>query len=107
MMNQVNLDIPTAAPSQAVKADLNRLRETIGKVVGSVFYGTLLRTMRNSAIKGPFGHGGRGEEVFSGQLHGLFAEQMGVAERRGLPEAIFKMLERQQRVISERSSMAG
>ncbi|MBI4716766.1 MAG: hypothetical protein HY763_03100 [Planctomycetes bacterium] len=81
----------------AVQRDLSRLRQAAGQVVGSVFYGTLLKTMRESGLKGTVGHGGRGEEVFAGQLHGLLAERLGTAGGRGVGEAIYRHLEGQQR----------
>ena len=74
--------------------DEKKLREVIGKVVGSVFYGTLLRAMRDSTIQGKYGHGGRGEEVFSAQLHDILAERMGTATRNGLNEGIYRSLSR-------------
>ena len=86
--------------SFAEKRDLDRLREVVGQVVGSVFYGTLLKTMRESELKGPFGHGGRGEEVFAAQLHGIMAENMGMAMKGGLGDVLYKSMERQQRLIS-------
>lgn len=87
----------SAAP---VLRDLMRLRETVGQVVGSVFYGTLLKTMRESELKGEFGHGGRGEEAFAPQLHGLLAERMGTANRDGVSEVLYRSLEKQQSLIS-------
>jgi len=87
---------------KAVGRDLERLRETSGKVVGSFFFGTLLKSMRESKLKGPFGHGGRGEEVFTGQLHGLLAERMGESLRHGPQEALFRGLSRQQGLITQR-----
>jgi len=84
-----------------VERDLARLRETADKVVGSVFYGTMLKAMRDSKFKGPYGHGGRGEEVFAAQLHGLYAEQMGAGQRGGLQDAVYRSLEKQQRAMSE------
>ena len=49
------------------------------EVVGTVFYGTLLKTMRASNLKGQYGHGGRGEEVFQAQLDQTLADQAGQA----------------------------
>ncbi len=83
-----------------VDRDLGRLRETTGKVLGSVFFGTLLKTMRESGLKGPYGHGGRGEDVFAAQLHDLLAERMGTAAKNGLNDVLYERLERQQRIIS-------
>ncbi len=76
--------------------DLDRLRETAREVVGSVFFGTLLKAMRESGLKGAYGHGGRGEEIFSAQLHGVLAERMGATMRGGLGDAIYRALEGQQ-----------
>lgn len=86
----------TIETEPAVKADLVRLRRLTGRIVGSVFYGTLLRTMRESKLKGPYGHGGRGEEVFSAQLHGMLAERLGAAGHNTLADALYDRLERQQ-----------
>lgn len=85
----------------AVRRDLRQLREVVGRVVGSVFYGTLLKTVRESKLKGPYGHGGRGEEVFAAQLHEVLAERAGTATRRGVEEALYGRLERQQTIISK------
>lgn len=79
---------------------VERLRETTGQVVGSVFFGTLLKTMRESELKGTFGHGGRGEEVFAAQLHNMYAEKMGQARENGVSEALFNHLRKQQSLIS-------
>ena len=85
----------------AVGRDLIRLRETAGRVVGSVFFGTLLKTMRESTLQGPYGHGGRGEEVFAAQLHDVLARRMGTRMHHGLHEAVYRSLEGQQRLIGE------
>ncbi len=99
------MDVETVSPigSGAVEresSDLARLRRAAGEVVGTTFYGTLLKSMRESDWKGKYGHGGRGEEVFSAQLHGVLAERLGTAQRRGLPEALYSRLEKQQRLVS-------
>jgi Rod binding domain-containing protein len=76
---------------------LAQLREAAGRVVGSVFYGTMLKMMRESSLKSPIGHGGRGEEAFAGQLDGIWAERLGEASHRGLSEVLYQHLEKQQR----------
>jgi len=73
-----------------------KLRRTVGEVVGSVFFGTLLKMSRESGLRGAYGHGGRGEEVFTGQLHGILTERMGTRLEGGIGEALYKNLERQQ-----------
>ena len=88
------------------KSDLARLRNAVGAVTGSIFYGTLLKTMRESGLKGSFGHGGRGEEVFAAQLHGILAEEMGKATRGGIADSLYSTMEHQQLLISELRSTA-
>ncbi len=95
----VSVDMSADASSRVTR-DLKRLRETTGQVIGSVFFGTLLKTMRESKLQGPYGHGGRGEQVFAAQLHGLLAERMGRGMTKGLGETIYRSLERQQTLIS-------
>lgn len=89
------------AISPAAHKALTRLRGATGKVVGSLFYGTLLKRMRESEMKGAYGHGGRGEEVFSAQLHGILAERAGAATKNGLGDTLYRTLERQTQRISE------
>ena len=70
----------------ATNEGLGRLRHLSGEIAGSIFYGTLLRSMRESVLKGEYGHGGRGEDIFAAQLHGLFAERLGAAKQNPLAE---------------------
>lgn len=87
--------------SQRGGLELAKLKQSTRQVVGSVFYGTLLKSMRDSSMKGPYGHGGRGEEVFSAQLHNLLAEKMGEATNGGLADALYDSLSAQQERISK------
>ena len=95
LINSVNATSPAAGKA------LTRRRSASGKVVGSLFYGTLLKCMRESEMKGAYGHGGRGEEIFSAQLHGILAERAGAATHNGLGEALYRSLEQQTRRISD------
>ncbi len=82
------------------RPDLVRLRDATQKVVGSVFFGEMFRSMRDSEMKGDYGHGGRAEEMFSAQLHGILAERMGQRSEGGLADALYKHLEKQQNRIT-------
>ena len=73
---------------------LSDLRDAVDRVLGSVFYGPLLQTMRSSSLKGAVGHGGRGEEIFQNQLDQLFAERAGQASNNGLGETLFNRFAR-------------
>jgi len=95
----VDLNSKPGSLAEPMPRSLTRLREAAGQLTGSVFFGTLLRSMRNSALHGPYGHGGRGEEVFSEQLHGLLAQRLGESMRNNLGDLLYKHLERQQRAL--------
>lgn len=96
-----DIKLSAAAPeSQGAR----RLREVTGQVLGSVFFGTLLRIMRETESKGMYGHGGRGEEVFSAQLHGIFAERLGAKLQTPLSEAIQRSLQGQQQRLDRQQS---
>jgi hypothetical protein len=82
---------------------VKKLRDATDAVVGSVFFGTILKAMRNSKLKGEYGHGGRGEEVFGAQLHGVYAERMGGAMQGNLREALLNRLEKQQLLMEKRT----
>ena len=81
---------------------LAQLRRTTGQVVGTIFYGTLLKSMRNSALRGEYGHGGYGEKVFEGQLDAELATRAGMAKQNGLTAAVLARLAPQQLRIAGR-----
>ena len=68
------------------------LRGRIGEFVGVMFYGTMMKMMRNSVVKGQYGHGGRGEEVFQAQLDFELARRMGQSQDNSLTEAVYRSL---------------
>lgn len=100
-VNAISMDTQT---STAADRKMDQLREITGKVAGTVFFGTLLKSMRESTMNGPYGHGGRGEEIFSERLHGILAQQMGASMQGGLSEALYRSLHVQQERINELSA---
>jgi Rod binding domain-containing protein len=108
MQTEMLQNANASAAADALDPTLKKLRTSVDKVVGSVFYGTLLKTMRASPLKGKFGHGGRGEEVFSAQLDQMLAEKAGQARRYSLNDALYEHLARQPtRTTSTRPSLSG
>ena len=89
-----------ASPGPSVAAG-RKLRTKIDEFVGIVFYGELLKAMQNNPLKGKYGHGGRGEEVFAGQLHQELAQRAGRARSSPLSDAIYKRYIRQADQMSE------
>jgi len=100
-VNAISMDSQTSTASDP---KLVQLREITGKVAGTVFFGTLLKSMRESTMNGPYGHGGRGEEIFSERLHGILAQQMGTNMQGGLSEALYRSLQEQQERINDLSA---
>lgn len=84
------IDAATHASSTSPRAGSaeQKLRRAANELVGSVFYGTLLRRMRSSVLTGPYGHGGNAEKMFQGQLDQIFAERAGAARSTRLTDAI-------------------
>jgi len=76
------------------EAGEERMRKKVGEFVGSVFYGTLLRQIQDSKLKGEYMHGGRGEEVFRGQLNQELAKRMGTAPNDPITERLYESIQR-------------
>jgi peptidoglycan hydrolase FlgJ len=86
---------PNAAPTGEA------LRKKVGEFVGNIFYGTLLRQMQNSKLKGKYFHGGRGEDVFQGQLGMELASRLGRASNNPVVNRLYGEMSRQNNALSE------
>ena len=103
-MNTIDTQSNPQSPTSAVRT---HLRETANELVGSLFYGTLLRQARTSPLKGEYGHGGRGEEIFRAQLDEVLAERAGSASGSRLTEAIVdRFADRAEAVAAYQSAQA-
>lgn len=110
-------DFAAGSRTQAVGESLERssaagkkaLRADVGEFVGNVFYGTLLQAMQSSTLKGSYMHGGRGEEVFTGQLHMELAKRMGQAPNDPIASRLFKAWTARDegRVTAEQRGLGG
>ena len=74
------------------QARLAELRHAAEQLVGITFFQTLLQSAHNSTLKGYYGHGGRGEEMFTAQLDVIFAERAAESSRFGLVEEIYERM---------------
>ncbi|MBI4580431.1 MAG: rod-binding protein [Planctomycetes bacterium] len=85
--------------TRAIPADRRQgdalLRQMANEVVGAAFFGPLLKTAHNSVLKGKYGHGGRGEEIFQGQLDAELARSIARGVRTNLAETLYRKLTRQ------------
>lgn len=74
------------------QAKLVELRTASEQLVGITFLQTLLKTARNSSLKGEYGHGGRGEEMFAEQLDAVFAESTAASSGFALVDEIYNRM---------------
>ena len=88
----LNSLLPTTSPAATSAASLQKaaqtanqltetpkrdeVREKFDQFVGESFYGMMLKSMRKSVGKTPYFDGGRGEEIFTGQLDQMLSEKM-------------------------------
>jgi hypothetical protein len=93
-VGQNNAGLTAANGPSAASLRDQLLRKNVDEFVGMAFYSPMLKTMHNSTIKGDFGHGGRGEEVFQGQLDMELASRAGKATQSSLSEAIYSRMKR-------------
>jgi Rod binding domain-containing protein len=91
-----------SSKNDALQAARAKLRAAADEIVGQTFYGTLLRQMRASTLKGKYGHGGRGEEVFQAQLDQILAGAAARGRGAGISEAIVDRFERRAAAIEAR-----
>ncbi len=83
-------------PQRAASSNRDEMREKVGDLVGNIFYGTLLRQMQESKLKGEYLHGGRGEEVFRAQLGMELAKRMGQSPTDPMSNMIYDAFVRRQ-----------
>jgi Rod binding domain-containing protein len=70
------------------------LRREAQRLVSQVFFGTLLKQMRNSPFKSELWSGGRGGEAFGGLYDQHLADRMAKASGKKLVNSIVKSLRR-------------
>lgn len=87
-MNLKSANLATASLDQR-KA---MLRKAANEMVGVTFFGQMLKMARTSRLKGKFGHGGRGEDIFGGQLDQELARRAGTGMKNSLSDAIYNRL---------------
>ena len=66
------------------------LRTQFTQFVGETFYGQMIKAMRSTVDKPAYFHGGRGEEVFEGQLDQKLAEYMTEASAEKFADPMFE-----------------
>src|SRR5688572_29960495 len=79
-----------AKPSRNEKASPEEVRKQFTQFVGEAFFGQMIKAMRATTDKPAYFHGGRGEEVFQGQLDQKLAEHLTEASADRFAEPMFE-----------------
>ncbi|OWY70546.1 hypothetical protein B7486_13070 [cyanobacterium TDX16] len=76
------------------KKDGGDFRKQVGEFVGNIFYGTLIQQMQASSLKTKYFSGGRGEEVFQGQLGIELAQRLGRSANNPVADKLASAIEK-------------
>jgi hypothetical protein len=87
LINSVTSPAGTTWPASNKTAEL---RKQFTQFVGEAFYGQMLKAMRSTVGKPAYFHGGRGEEVFQGQLDQHMVEHLTEATADKFAEPLFE-----------------
>src|SRR4051794_22280601 len=83
----------SAADAISLHAKTNgkeEVHDKFSQFVGETFYGQMLKSMRSTVGKPAYFNGGRGEQVFQGQLDQTMAQQMTKASASKLADPMFE-----------------
>ena len=75
---------------QPASTESAELRQQFTQFVGEVFFGQMIKAMRATTGKPAYFHGGRGEEVFQGQLDQKLAEHLTETSAHRFAEPMFE-----------------
>lgn len=73
------------------------LREAFDDFVGQSLFGQMLASMRKTVEKPAYFHGGRGEEVFQGQLDQMLTEELSDASAEQITGPMFELFQLSRR----------
>lgn len=93
----MNLSSPLPKAPSAEGGGQTELRTAFDSFVGEVFYGQLLKAMRETTGKPAYFHGGRGEEVFREQLDQTLAQEMTEAGAHTFTGPMFELFSQNRR----------
>ena len=88
---QAAVERSTAAQATQAATGEDELRGTFDKFVGEVFYGQMLKSMRQTVGKPAYFHGGKAEEMFTQQLDQVLSTQMTEASAHTLTGPMYRL----------------
>lgn len=72
------------------------LKDAFSDFVGQTFYGQMLASLRSTEGKVAYMNGGRGEEIFRGQLDQVIAEKLSDATSSQIADPMFELFQLQK-----------
>ncbi|QDU90317.1 Rod binding protein [Pirellulimonas nuda] len=84
------------APSAQQVEAAEEVRDAFGKFVGQTMFAQMLSSMRKTVGKPAYFDGGRGEEVFRGQLDQVLAEKLSESDGNGAGDSLADKMFKQQ-----------
>lgn len=72
------------------------LKDAFSDFVGQTFYGQMLASLRSTEGKVAYMNGGRGEEIFRGQLDQVIAEKLSDATATQIADPMFELFQLQK-----------
>ena len=75
----------------------DKTREAFDQFVGETFYSQMLQSLRKTQGKTPYFNGGRGEEVFRGQLDQTLAQNMAKSDNGRFSGSMYDAFAMQRR----------
>ncbi len=70
--------------------EAKELKKAFSQFVGETFYGTMLKSMRQTVSEPAYFHGGQAEELFQGRLDQQISADMASANGKDFASALFK-----------------
>ena len=88
------LETPPGAAAQRLSAghaEEEGLRQTFDEVVGELLFGQMLKSMRKTVGKPAYFHGGKAEEIFTGQLDQVLSQKLTAASAHQVTGPMFEL----------------
>lgn len=89
---QANFAKPAVSndPNADQVTEAKALKEAFSQFVGETFYGTMLKSMRQTVGEPAYFHGGQAEELFQGRLDQQISSDMASADGKNFATDLFK-----------------
>ena len=97
MVGSVNATDRAGLMPAAKPAGKDQVRTTFDSFVGEVFYGQMLKAMRDTVDKPAYFHGGRAEEIFQGQMDQILSEKLSETTAEQFTGPMFELFNLQRR----------